>query len=183
MPREFLHTIVVCVYVPPQALIDTACDKARLQTQHLEAFIAISGDFNYVTCLNSTFFYQFVDCPTRTFDLLYANIWDSYSATLLPQLGKSNYNLVLLQPQFKPSGADEALGHCFESSDYSVLQEPRGEDIEGVTHCISDYLNFCMDVVVLTVCCFANNKRWFTSDVKDLLNEKRGHSGRGTGQS
>ena len=79
---------------------------ARLQTQHLEAFIAISGDFNHIT-LDSmlTAFYQYVDCPTRknrTIDLLYANVKDAYTATPLPPLGKSDHNLVYLQPQYKP---------------------------------------------------------------------------------
>ncbi|KAI4878159.1 hypothetical protein NFI96_002802 [Prochilodus magdalenae] len=38
-----------------------------------------------------------------------------------------------------------------------------------------DYLNFCMDVAVptKTVRCFPNNKSWITSDVKDLLNQKK----------
>lgn len=37
IPREFLHAIIVCVYIPPRADTDTACDVihaaiARLQT-------------------------------------------------------------------------------------------------------------------------------------------------------
>ena len=55
------------------------------------------------------------------------------------------------------------------------VQEPYGEDIEGITHCMTDYMNFCMDIVVpvKTVCCFANNKPWITSNVKGLLNKKK----------
>ena len=47
--------------------------------------------------------------------------------------------------------------------------------IKGVTHCTTDYLNFCMDIVVpiRTVCCFPNNKPWITSNVKDILNRKK----------
>lgn len=57
MPREFSHTIVVCVYVAAYVHDETACDVihstiVRLQTQHPDAFFAISGDFNHVT-LNS----------------------------------------------------------------------------------------------------------------------------------
>lgn len=198
MPREFSHAIVLCVYVPPRALPDVACDIihsaiARLQTQHTDAFFAISGDFNHIT-LDSTLtnFYQFVDCPTRknrTIDLMYANVKDAYSATPLPPLGKSDHNLIHLQPMYKPKvqrlpcatrtfrkwtpGADEALRDCFESTDWSVLQN--GEDLEEVTHCTTDYLNFCMDVVVptRTVRCFPNNKPWITSNVKTLLNRKK----------
>ncbi|KAK0148991.1 RNA-directed DNA polymerase from mobile element jockey [Merluccius polli] len=198
MPREFTHAIVVCVYVPPRALPDIACDVihltiARLQTQHTDAFFAISGDFNHIT-LDSTLtnFYQFVDCPkrkNRTIDLMYANVRDAHSATPLPPLGKSDHNLIHLQPLYKPKvqrlpfatrtfrkwtpGADEALRDCFESTDWSVLQS--GEDLEEDTHCITDYLNFCMDVVVptRTVRCFPNNKPWITSNVKSLLNRKK----------
>jgi len=72
-----------------------ACDVihdgvARIQTQHPEAFIAITGDFNHVSlssCL--TAFVQYVDCPTReerTLDLFYANMKEAYRAVSLPQL-------------------------------------------------------------------------------------------------
>ncbi|KAI4885626.1 hypothetical protein NFI96_005523 [Prochilodus magdalenae] len=101
-------------------------------------------------------------------------------------------NLVYLQPQYPgprvrtqpittrslrkwSPGAEAALRDCFESTEWSVLQEPYGEDIEGITHCMTDYMNFCMDVVVpvKTVCCFANNKPWITSSAKGLLNKKK----------
>ena len=70
-PREFPYTVVIVVYIPPRAAPTTACDVihdavARIQTQHPETFIAITGDFNHVSlssCL--TGFVQYVDCPTR----------------------------------------------------------------------------------------------------------------------
>uniref|UniRef100_A0A3B1JXG3 Reverse transcriptase domain-containing protein n=1 Tax=Astyanax mexicanus TaxID=7994 RepID=A0A3B1JXG3_ASTMX len=200
VPREFSHAIVVCVYVPPRADAEAACDVihatfARLQTQHPDAFVALSGDFNHIT-LDSTLtsFTQYVDCPTRknrTIDLLYANISDAYTAIPLPPLGKSDHNLVFLKPYYKPcvmrqptttrsfrkwsQEAEETLKDCFASTDWSVLQDSHGEDIEGVADCTTDYLNFCMDIVVpvRTVRCFANNKPWITSDVKDLLNKMK----------
>ncbi|KAI4874410.1 hypothetical protein NFI96_028042 [Prochilodus magdalenae] len=71
-------------------------------------------------------------------------------------------------------GTKAALRNCFESPEWSVLQEPYGEDIEGITHCMTDYMNFCMDVVpVKTVRCFANKQPWLTSSVKGLLNKKK----------
>ena len=195
-----MHVIILCVYIPPRGSAEIACDAihsaiARLQTQHPEAFIAISGDFNHVT-LDSTLtaFYQFVNCPTqrnRTIDLLYANAKDAYTATPLPPLGKSDHILVFLQPLYIPRvrreptttrsfrkwspKAEEALRDCFESTDWNVLQQSHGEDIEGVTRCTTDYQNFCMDIVVptRTVRCFSNNKPWITSDVKALLNRKK----------
>lgn len=51
-----------------------------------------------------------------------------------------------------------------------------GEDIEGSTHYIRDYLNFCLDAVVpvKTVRCFENNKPWVvTSEVKAVLNRNK----------
>ncbi|KAI4889039.1 hypothetical protein NFI96_012907, partial [Prochilodus magdalenae] len=111
MPQELSHAIVICVYIPPRADMQAACDiihstVAALQTQHPDAFYVISGDFNHMT-LDSTLpaFFQFVDCPTRknrTIDLLYANVRDAYRAAPLPPLRKSDHNLVFLQPQYKP---------------------------------------------------------------------------------
>ncbi|XP_017560818.1 uncharacterized protein LOC108431875 [Pygocentrus nattereri] len=71
--------------------------------------------------------------------------------------------------------AEETLRDCFASTDWSVLHDSHSKDIEGVTDCTTDYLNFCMDTVVpvRTVRCFPNNKPWITSDVKDLLNKKK----------
>ena len=47
--------------------------------------------------------------------------------------------------------------------------------LRGITHCMTDYMNFCMDIVVpvITVRCFADNKPWITSNVKGLLNKKK----------
>lgn len=111
IPREFSHALTVIVCIPPHAQADVACDVihstvARLQTHHPKAFMLISGDFNHVTvdsCLPA--FSQFVNCPTRgsrTIDLLYANVREAYSAIPLPPLGKTDHNLVQLQPQYKP---------------------------------------------------------------------------------
>lgn len=43
------------------------------------------------------------------------------------------------------------------------------------THCLTDYLNFCVDMVVptKTVRCYPNNKPWITQKVKDVLNRKK----------
>ncbi|KAK0135164.1 RNA-directed DNA polymerase from mobile element jockey [Merluccius polli] len=114
-----------------------------------------------------------------------------------PPLGKSDHDLVHLQPQYTPlvqrqpatrrslriwsPEAEDALRDCFETTDWSVLQSPHGEDIEGLTHCLTDYLNFCMDVVApaRTVRCFPNNKPWVTRGVKAVLNKKKAAFRRG----
>ncbi|KAI3352144.1 hypothetical protein L3Q82_020954 [Scortum barcoo] len=58
LPREFSHAIVVVVYIPPRADAEAACDVihsavAKLQTQHPEALVLISGDFNHATLDNT----------------------------------------------------------------------------------------------------------------------------------
>ncbi|XP_049911756.1 uncharacterized protein LOC126397200 [Epinephelus moara] len=68
-----------------------------------------------------------------------------------------------------------ALQGCFEVTDWNVLCEPHGEDIDGLTECITDYINFCVDGIVpaRTVRCYPNNKPWVTKDIKAILNLKK----------
>ena len=49
---------------------------------------------------------------------------------------------------------------------------------------IADYINFCRDTVipVRTVRCYPNNKPWITSDIKDLLNQKKMEFQNGDGE-
>ena len=44
--------------------------------------------------------------------------------------------------------AYETLRACFEVTDWPALCEPHGKDIDGLTECITDYINFCVDVPV-----------------------------------
>jgi len=71
LPREFSHVIVVAAYVPPSANAEAACDvihsaTSRLLTQHPNALLLLSGDFNHAPP-SSTLptFPQYVTCPTR----------------------------------------------------------------------------------------------------------------------
>ncbi|XP_060756854.1 uncharacterized protein LOC132867901 [Neoarius graeffei] len=170
LPREFSNVIMVAVYVPPSANPNTACDTihsaiARLQTQHPSAFIAISGDFNHVN-LDKTLstFTQFVNCPTRegrTIDLLYANVKEAYSSSPLPPLGRSDHILIYLSPCYVPlvkrlpttskivrrwtDEANETLQGCFEVTDWQTLCEPHGDDINGLTECITGYIKALLE--------------------------------------
>ncbi|KAI4894740.1 hypothetical protein NFI96_006104 [Prochilodus magdalenae] len=164
LPREFSHVVVVAV-----------------------------RDFNHVTMARTLpNFTQYVDCPTReerTLDLLYANVKDAYSCSPLPPLGGSDHNLVNISsvPQVKSQPVttrtvrrwseetSEVLQDCFETTDWTALYEPHGEDIDGLTECITDYINFCVDSTVptRTVKCYPNNKPWVTKDIKALLNKKK----------
>ncbi|XP_039892382.1 uncharacterized protein LOC120736396 [Simochromis diagramma] len=200
MPREFLHVITITAYVPPSANADAACDTlhsvvSRLQTQSPRALLIISGDFNHAS-LDSTLptFTQYVTCPTRdnkTLDLLYANAEEAYSSSPLPPLGKSDHNLVHLVPVYEPlvrreppatrtvqrwsEESEEALKDCFESTVWEVICDDHGEDIDSLTTCITDYINFCVDntVPTRTVRCFSNNKPWITPEIKAVLKQKR----------
>ncbi|KAI4874712.1 hypothetical protein NFI96_009725 [Prochilodus magdalenae] len=200
LPREFTKVVMCAVYVPPSANADVACDVinsaiARVQNQSPNAFIAVSGDFNHTSlssCLPT--FTQFVKCSTRenrTLDLLYANVKAAYNSKALPPLGRSDHNLVVLTPQYKPlvqrqpasirsvrkwsPEAVESLQGCFEATQWDVLCDPHNQDIDEVTSCVTDYINFCVDSVVpsKTIRCFANNKPWVTSNLKHLLNQKK----------
>ena len=56
-----------------------------------------------------------------------------------------------------------------------VFCDAHGKDIDSLTHCITDYINFCVEntVPTRTVQCFSNNKPWITPDIKALLKEKK----------
>lgn len=57
--------------------------------------------------------------------------------------------------------AKETLQFCFEVTDWQVLCEPHRQDIDGLTECITGYINFCVDTIVpaRTVSCYPNNNR------------------------
>ena len=72
LPREFTHVIAIAVYIPPsKKKAEEACGVisstvSRLQTQHPNALLLISGDFNQAS-LSKTLptFKQHVTCTTR----------------------------------------------------------------------------------------------------------------------
>uniref|UniRef100_A0A3P9LKD5 Reverse transcriptase domain-containing protein n=1 Tax=Oryzias latipes TaxID=8090 RepID=A0A3P9LKD5_ORYLA len=199
LPREFSHVIVIATYIPPSANGDDACDVLhsvvnRLLTQSPNALLLISGDFNHAPPSTLLTLTQYVSCPTRdnrTLDLLYANSKEAYTSTALPPLGRSDHNLVHLLPVYKPcvcrqpavyrtvrtwtDETDEALKDCFDTTVWEELCSPHGEDIDCLTECITDYINFCVENTVPTrkVRCFSNNKPWITPEIKALLKGKK----------
>ncbi|KAL0147202.1 hypothetical protein M9458_057492, partial [Cirrhinus mrigala] len=118
---------------------------------------------------------------TRRWDLLYANVKEAYSCTAILPLGRSDHNLVYLQPIYLPKvrewskEASAALQDCMETTDWVALCEPHGADTDNLTDCVTEYINFCVDctVPVKSIRCFPNNKPWVTKDIKALLNEKK----------
>nr|XP_054598774.1 uncharacterized protein LOC129163848 [Nothobranchius furzeri] len=182
------------------AIAENACDAissvvTKLQTQHPNAFVAISGDFNHdsLSAIILTF-QQFVSCSTRenkTLDLCYANVKDAYMSKTRPPLCQSDHNFVFLCSEYKPlvqrppvtrrtvrkwsQDAEEALQGCFETTDWMTLFQGYEDDNNAMTGCVIDYINFCVVNIIptRTVRCFANNKPWITSELKNLLNEKK----------
>ncbi|KAI4880800.1 hypothetical protein NFI96_015512, partial [Prochilodus magdalenae] len=110
---------------------------------------------------------------------------------LLSSWGTSDHNLVHLLPLYKPlvhgepvvthtvkkwtAETEEALKDCFNTTLWEELCDPYGEDINGLTHCITDYVNFCVEntVPTKTLRCFSNNKPWINPDIKALLKDKK----------
>lgn len=109
--------------------------------------------FHIALTVHLTGFAQYVDCPTRENNLLYAKVKEAHSHSAIPPLGRHDHNLVFLQLSFKCTAA-----------------------VTGTTmvDCITDCINFCRDTVipVRTVCCFPN-KPWINSKIKEPLNQKK----------
>ncbi|KAI4905891.1 hypothetical protein NFI96_014096 [Prochilodus magdalenae] len=161
LPREFSHVVVVAVYIPASANPTSACGV-------IHSTIAPMS-------------------PNSTSDCLHCHI----SCSPLPPLGGSDHNLVNISSKYVPQvksqpvttrtvrrwseETSEVLQDCFETTDWTALYEPHGEDIDGLTECITDYINFCVDSTVptRTVKCYPNNKPWVTKDIKALLNKKK----------
>ena len=68
--------------------------------------------------------------------------------------------------------ASEALQDFFDTTDLDVLCISHGENISSIMDCITDYISCYEDITIPT------NKLWVTSDLKLLLNEKRGLAAR-----
>jgi len=79
---------------------------SRLQTQHPQALLLISGDFKHASPSSSlTIFPQYIACHTKdntTLDLFYANTSETYSSSPLPPFGRSDHNLIHPLPVYKP---------------------------------------------------------------------------------
>ncbi|KAM9812661.1 uncharacterized protein ACBT44_011751 isoform 1-T1 [Syngnathus typhle] len=109
----------------------------------------------------------------------------------LPPLGRSDHDLIHLLPLYQPlvhrqpavthtrqiwsEESLETLQDCFETTMWDVFCEDYGDDIDGLTSCVTDYINFCVDSTIptKTVRVFANSKPWITPEIKDLLRDKR----------
>ncbi|KAI3375899.1 hypothetical protein L3Q82_004163 [Scortum barcoo] len=71
--------------------------------------------------------------------------------------------------------SDNDETHYREEIQHLTQCDAHGEDIDSLTHCLTDYINFCVEntVPTRTVRSFSNSKPWITPDIKALLKEKR----------
>lgn len=185
---------------PPSAYADAVCEVLhtvvnRLQTQHPQALLLISGDSSRVCpSANLPTFTQYVMCHPRDsniLDLFYANTSEAYTSLYLPLLGRSVHNLVHLLPVYKPlvhgqpavtcmvrkwtDGSYEALRECFKSTVWEELWGAHREDIDSLTDTIMDYISLCVDntVPTRTAQCFSDSQPWKNLDIKALLKQKK----------
>uniref|UniRef100_A0AAV2JKS1 Uncharacterized protein n=1 Tax=Knipowitschia caucasica TaxID=637954 RepID=A0AAV2JKS1_KNICA len=69
---------------------------------------------------------------------------------------------------------EDRLRDCFNCTLWDELCD-HGDDINAITECITDYINFCCEIAVPSkmVRCFSNNKPWMNTEIKALLKEKK----------
>ncbi|KAJ8372262.1 hypothetical protein AAFF_G00291170 [Aldrovandia affinis] len=151
---------MVAIYTPPSADVASACDVihsvvARQLDKHPDAFLVNSPTLPT--------FMQCVKCPTRnnkTLDVLCTNIKEAYSATALPSLGNSDHNHVHICPDYIPlvkrqpvpskavakwtKEATDDLKVCFEDSVWDEFCKEYGDDVDGLTIFVTDYMKWCV---------------------------------------
>lgn len=64
---------------------------------------------------------------------------------------------------------------CFGSTVWDVFGGALREDIDNLTHTVSDCISCCVETTVptRTICCFSTNKLSITPDIKAPLKEKK----------
>ncbi|KAI3370023.1 hypothetical protein L3Q82_024817 [Scortum barcoo] len=179
LPAEgvFSHVIAITTYIPPpSANANAACELlhsvvAQLQTEHPQAFLPHHRGFQP----------RFPVCHSPQLPPL---ITPPPAGPLRSQPGPSAPCLHTCGEETAPrqrrvkqwsEEARDALRDCFDTTDWEVLCGPHEQDIDSLTDCITDYINFCVETTVPTkrVRCFSNNKPWVTPDLRALLQEKR----------
>ncbi|XP_071950788.1 uncharacterized protein [Antedon mediterranea] len=125
-----------------------------------------------------------------TLDVCYSNVKHACLSTKLPKLGKSDHNLIILQPKYHPlvqrqkprvitvkkwtQDAIEQLKCEFETTDWSVFTE-NSNGSDEVTEAVSAYINFCTENVIpkRKVKIYGNRKPWINGEVTDVIKKKR----------
>ena len=114
MPREVSHLLIGVVYHPPKANNTEMMDYLigvldTVNRDHPNLGILLCGDYNQLSevQLRSYPLTQLVKTPTRgtaTLDKIFTNLKSWYqSPVVLPAVGSSDHNTVLLHPVLSPS--------------------------------------------------------------------------------
>ena len=190
---RFSSVVLVGVYIPPEvnaakAINQLADQVLAVENTNPDSVVIVVGDFNH-TCLSKALprYKQHVDCPThkdKTLDHCYTVYKRAYHASARAPLGKSDHNTVILIPAYRQKlktvkpvkktakkwspESTEALRGCFEYTDLSVF-EHACTDLGEYT--VTAYVSFCVEscIPTRTVCGYANDKPWFTKEVKNKL--------------
>ena len=198
LPRELPKVTVIVVYIQPNANTRISSDVLyenvnKQLSKTPDGAVFVTGDFNKCVpdCLHN--FTQYIDVNTRedkTIDLCYGNIPGAYKAKALPPLGKSDHNMVLLEPIYKPklitNKATTKTVRYLENDDASKLQAcfdctiwscfiNSCDSLDELVDTVSGYISFCEDMFTTTKTfkCYSNNKPWVNSELKKLLEVKR----------
>ena len=152
------------------------------------------GDFNQCR-LNGELpnYEQYIDVRTRgdsTLDLCYGNIPKAYVSKTCYQLGNSDHKNIHLIPTYqqklkrsKPVAKEryawtedntEVLRSCLDCTDWDLFLDNECS-LDKQVDIITDYVNFCIELTIprKVIRVFPNNKPWFTSELKDLIKQKK----------
>lgn len=155
-------------------------------TWHIWHMVAIApdapnlviGDFNHCK-LGKTLcsFEQYITCPTRRtncLDLCYGLVKGAYKSLQRAPLGTSHHCCVYLVPYCKPVQRKhkperrivlvwshdfiQRLQDCFGLTDWDLFTDAC-HDLDGLTETVSDYVNFCEELIIpkKSVYIFPNN--------------------------
>ena len=188
-PCQFSTVVLVGVNAV-KAINQLADQVSAVENANPDSTVIVVGDFNH-TCLSKALprYKQYVDCPARkdkTLDHYYTVYKRAYHTSARAPLGKSDHNTVILIPAYRQKlitvkpvkktvkkwspESTEALRGCFECTDWSVF-EHKCTDLDEYTDTAKAYVSFCVEscIPTRTVCGYANDKPWFTKEVKNKL--------------
>lgn len=199
LPREFTSVIISAVYIPPQADTDTAlCELhealTQHQTQHRDAALIVSGDFNSANLKRAApNFYQHISCPTRgerILDHCYTMVKDGYRAQSRPPFGKSDHAAIFLMPKYKQRLKQEvpvqrevacwtdksvaALQDALDDADWDMFRNSSGDDVSVFTEAVVGLIGkLAKDTVEKkTIRTFPNQKPWVDKTIRDVLRSR-----------
>ena len=189
----------VILLILPQANARTAVRNltasiTATENANPDSIVPALSDFNHTNLRKALPKYkQHVKCPTRddkTLDHCCCTIPNALHAVPRAPLGRSDHAMVYLIPTYmqklksdKPlkttvrkwtHGAILSLQGCFDCTDWAMFSESCASQDE-YEDTITSYVSFCTDSCIpsKTVTNYANDKPWFSKDIKHKLIAKK----------